>query len=1104
MTNPQTLSRLQFEKAGTALLVIQHEQIIDANDSAARLFNCPLDDLIGQRLLDFSPETQPDGQNSAELLQEYKNLVADGHSPRFEWEFNRQSGQTLFTQVILSNLTFEGQDYLQAELTDISAFKIGRQLLADSEQRSLDLINFLPDATFAIDTNGTLIAWNRAMERATGIKAADVLGKGDYEYALPFYGQRRPVLVNLVLEPANEIVRNYYSYLEEEDEHSLVTEVFTPYFVRPGGAYVWAKASRLYNANGEVAGAIETVRDITDRKMLEQQIQESFDRREQQIQITTEIAQQIMAAPSLNELFDRAVNLVHSHFGYYGVQLYTLNDDVLNLEQSAGDTGRMIPAAHHTLPVTTPHSLVAKAAAGKLPVLVPDVLQESGGLSNPPLPKTRAELAVPILLRGQVLGVLVVQSDKTGGLSMEDQILLAGLCGQIASAMENTRLIAYHTRAEAELKAHVQELNTLQRMLRREGWQTYQITKTDNVQGFHFSDDRLKPIYADEFDPRPGSPAQSGNTSKLSSHPLVIAGDVIGSVDVLDNPEHPLTAKDRAFLAAITEQISEALERARLLEQAHKRATELETVAQVGTVASTVLKTDELLQTVVDLTKSRFELYHAHIYLLNATGDTLVLAAGAGKTGKTMVKQGWSIPLDRTDSIVAQAARTRTGVIFNNVQSAPEFLPNPLLPNTRSELAVPMLVGNRLLGVLDVQSDVVDYFTEDNLRIHSTLAAQVAVALQNASLYQETQTTLSEMESLYNASRRINEATDLQEIVAAVAEGGSVPVVDRILLVYFEYNAIEELESIVVAANWEAAGKSATSVGTRYPKHVFPVVNLLQRAEPLFVDDIQNDPRIDLTTLDTFYRLNIRSLAVLPLWAGRRQIGALLLESAEVHQYTERQMAPYISLASQVGVAVENRRLLEETQRALAEVEAVQRRYTVQAWQSYEKRDAAPGYQHVRQGVLPLNNELPPEVAQAIASKKTTVISSAGAPATHGSASSDAARASLIVPLKVRNEIIGVLGLQEADQDREWTPEEIALVEAVAEQMALAAENLRLLDETQRAAWRDQIVSESTTQLWSSAEIEDVMKTAVTQLADKLGASEVVIRLGTEEQLLDD
>ena len=191
-----------------------------------------------------------------------------------------------------------------------------------------------------------------------------------------------------------------------------------------------------------------------------------------------------------------------------------------------------------------------------------------------------------------------------------------------------------------------------------------------------------------------------------------------------------------------------ALDSARLFEQAQKRAAELEAVAQVSTTASTLLEADKLLQAVADLAKKLFGLYHAHIYLLDGAQGQLRLAAGAGAVGEQMVTQGWSIPLDRERSLVARAARERQGVIVNDVRATPDFLPNPLLPNTRAEMAVPLLVGDQLLGVFDVQSDLVGRFTSVDVQIHTTLAAQVAVALQNANLYAEQSATVIRLREL--------------------------------------------------------------------------------------------------------------------------------------------------------------------------------------------------------------------------------------------------------------------------------------------------------------------------------------------------------------------
>lgn len=183
-------------------------------------------------------------------------------------------------------------------------------------------------------------------------------------------------------------------------------------------------------------------------------------------------------------------------------------------------------------------------------------------------------------------------------------------------------------------------------------------------------------------------------------------------------------------------------------EQLAKRAIELEAVAQVSTAVTTILEVDRLLQEVADLTKERFALYHTHIYLLNEQEDTLYLAAGAGEVGRQMKAQEWQIPLKLKHSLVARVARSRQGVVVNDVRQAPDFLQNPLLPDTRAELAVPLVAGDQLLGVLDVQADEVNHFTDEDVRIQTTLAAQVAVALQNAARYEQTQQALTEQRRL--------------------------------------------------------------------------------------------------------------------------------------------------------------------------------------------------------------------------------------------------------------------------------------------------------------------------------------------------------------------
>lgn len=193
------------------------------------------------------------------------------------------------------------------------------------------------------------------------------------------------------------------------------------------------------------------------------------------------------------------------------------------------------------------------------------------------------------------------------------------------------------------------------------------------------------------------------------------------------------------------------------------RTRDLATVAEVGTATATILDSNMLLQEVVDLTKERFGLYHAHIYLLDDEGKNLVLAAGAGEPGRIMVAEGRSIPLDREQSLVARAARERKGVTVNDVTQAPDFLPNRLLPDTRSELAVPMIVGGNLIGVLDMQSNAVGRFTDAEISVGTTLASLVATSIQNVRSFEQTQKK-AELESLVNTiSQKIQQATSIEE-----------------------------------------------------------------------------------------------------------------------------------------------------------------------------------------------------------------------------------------------------------------------------------------------------------------------------------------------------
>jgi signal transduction histidine kinase/ActR/RegA family two-component response regulator len=198
-----------------------------------------------------------------------------------------------------------------------------------------------------------------------------------------------------------------------------------------------------------------------------------------------------------------------------------------------------------------------------------------------------------------------------------------------------------------------------------------------------------------------------------------------------------------------------------LEERVIARTDELETVAKVGAAAAAILELDNLLQTVCDLTKTTFDLYHVQIFLLDEGGVSLRLAAGSGELGQQMLSEGRHIPLSAEQPTVARAGRTMQGLVINDVRNEARFLDNPRLPDTHAEMAVPLKVANKLLGILDLQSNQTDRFSQSELRVKTILSDQIAVAVQNAYLYINQTKTLQALAIAQQKAEEANKAKSL-------------------------------------------------------------------------------------------------------------------------------------------------------------------------------------------------------------------------------------------------------------------------------------------------------------------------------------------------------
>lgn len=241
-----------------------HEITTFVNSKMAKMLGYSVDEMLGKKLTSFIPE---------EEIEDHRRLVGrrkTGISDHYVRLFLKKDGETRWMKVKATSLIDENGNFSGsfAMISDITEQKLAEDALKENRRRLMDIIDFLPDATFVIDTGGRVIAWNRAIEDMTGVKTADIIGKGNYEYALPFYKVRRPVMADLVLNFDSGIASNYPSLKREGSK--LISEIAIPHFNEGKGAHMWFISTPLYDAEGKITGAIESIRDITAKKEAEE------------------------------------------------------------------------------------------------------------------------------------------------------------------------------------------------------------------------------------------------------------------------------------------------------------------------------------------------------------------------------------------------------------------------------------------------------------------------------------------------------------------------------------------------------------------------------------------------------------------------------------------------------------------------------------------------------------------------------------------------------------------------------------------------------------------------------------------------------------------
>lgn len=261
------LLKTQQEATLDGILVVdEHGKILSYNNRFVELWEIPLK-ILDKKDTNLALEhvqgivTDPD-EFIRQVNRAYDNTRDITHS-----EIPLKDGR-FFDQYSVPMAGIEGRYYGRVcYFRDVTGQKMAQEKILQSEEKLSRIIDFLPDATFVIDTKGKVIAWNHAMEELTGVHSCQILGKGDNEYSVALYGRKVPVLIDFAVQPGQEIPEKY-SYCRRDGDR-YVAETYAPH-LGPGGLYLWGIASPLYDSFGNLIGAIESIRDITGIKRTEQ------------------------------------------------------------------------------------------------------------------------------------------------------------------------------------------------------------------------------------------------------------------------------------------------------------------------------------------------------------------------------------------------------------------------------------------------------------------------------------------------------------------------------------------------------------------------------------------------------------------------------------------------------------------------------------------------------------------------------------------------------------------------------------------------------------------------------------------------------------------
>ena len=501
---------------------------------------------------------------------------------------------------------------------------------------------------------------------------------------------------------------------------------------------------------------------------LEQRISErtkALERRTVQMEASAQVARQAAAIRDVKELVNATVHLISEEFGFYHAGLFLLDETKTYavLKAASSEGGQRMLARSHQLKVGEEGIVGYVAATGRSRIAL-DVGEDAVFFNNPDLPLTRSEIALPLKIRGEVIGVLDVQSTEAGAFSENDAAILQTMADQVALAIENARLVE-------QTQANVHELNILLGQYSREEWR--RLTRERPTWGYAYDGIEVLPVSAAHKSKEPEKDEEKGATPEVTL-PLQVRDATIGQLKLL--PADPVWDSDMtALVQAVAEQAAQALENARLFQETQRTLSETNALYHTSRAIGVATSVKEVEQALIAyLSTSGVDAARILFLEYDEQGEPTHIVMGAGWTVDNRPAQPEGTRLPLTDYPLRDYMTSDEPLIFEDVLTDPRANEATRtliarISGLRSFVMIPIATSDRWLGTIFVGRNLPFTFSPETLRGYETVASQAAVTLESLRLLEETRRRAERERMIAEITTRIRQSLDIESVLTTAA-----------------------------------------------------------------------------------------------------------------------------------------------------------------------------------------------------------------------------------------------------------------------------------------------------------------------------------------------